>query len=88
MNTAHSLPEIYNPQLTYQQQHDLLLQVGRAMSEYRGMTFEDFRQELIQRLNVDIEEPGDTSKMLLLYEYLFEQKPAVCSAAVENRRSG
>ncbi|AYP92984.1 hypothetical protein L0N55_004672 [Salmonella enterica] len=79
MNNKHAIPTIYDPEISYSEKCKLMLSLCQSMAKHKGMTLDEMREFIIKKLNVDIKKL-DTNPvgMLLLYEYLYSQRPATC----------
>lgn len=79
MNQSHIKPEIYDPEIEYSAKCEVMNSLCHSMAKYKGMTLNEMREFLIEKLNVDIQQLDDNPVgMLLLYEYLYSQRPAAC----------
>ncbi|MCL6324356.1 hypothetical protein EXT52_03915 [Pectobacterium polaris] len=86
MIKTHSLPEIYNPDVSYSAKCEIIAQLCRALALHRGITLSALRNDLKDKLNVDFESlENNPVGMLLLYEYLYSLRPAVCTHSREHR---
>jgi len=86
MTQTHAIPEIYNPDIPNTVKCKILEQLCRALAEHRGLTINDLRNDLKQKLHVDFTKlENNPVGMLLLYEYLYNLRPAACSQAAENQ---
>lgn len=85
MNNAHCLPEIYNPNVPHASKCEIVVQLCRAFAAYRGISFIELQNELKSRLNVDCQNlENNPVGMLLLYEYLYNLRPASCTRTSQN----
>lgn len=85
MNQTHSIPEIYNPDVPYAVKCEIVTQLCRALAAHKNMTPDDLRKYLLDKLHVDFENLDDNPVgMLLLYEYLYSQRPPACAEVKGN----
>ncbi|MBW1215911.1 MULTISPECIES: hypothetical protein [Pantoea] len=85
MNQTHSVPEIYNPEVPYAVKCEIVTQLCRALASHKNISPEDLRKYLLEKTHVDFENlEGNPVGMLLLYEYLYSQRPTACVSAKEN----
>ena len=79
MNRAHPVPSVYDPDMSLHQKEVIVRQLCLAMAAHRKISYMTIRDELMNRLNVDINRlDGDPVSLFLLYEYLFELRPVSC----------
>ncbi|BCQ42453.1 hypothetical protein ERHA54_50560 (plasmid) [Erwinia rhapontici] len=79
MNQTHSVPEIYNPELPYALKCEIVGQLCRALAIYKKIDPSDLRKYLLEKTHVDFDNLEDNPVgMLLLYEYLYSQRPQAC----------
>lgn len=79
MNNTHCVPEIYNPDVPHAVKCEIVVQLCKALAVYRGIPFTALQNELKCRLNVDCQDlENNPVGMLLLYEYLYNLRPASC----------
>lgn len=79
MNQTHSVPEIYNPDVAYGVKCEILNQLCRAYAKINEIPINTLRSYLIEKLHVDFENlENNPVGMLLLYEYLYSQRPKAC----------
>ena len=80
MNNDHCVPDIYNPDVPHAVKCEIVIQLCRALAVYRGIPFNVLQNELKSRLNIDCQNlENNPVGMLLLYEYLYNLRPASCS---------
>ncbi|KNA26141.1 hypothetical protein ACO03_20760 (plasmid) [Pantoea ananatis] len=85
MNKTHSIPEIYNPDLPYAVKCEIVTQLCRVLACHKKMASDDLRRYLMEKTHVDYENLGDNPVgLLLLYEYLYSQRPSACAGVKEN----
>jgi hypothetical protein len=85
MNQTHSVPEIYNPDVPYEVKCEIVTQLCRILAYHKNMTPDDLRKYLLEKTHVDFENLNDNPVgMLLLYEYLYSQRPQACDGVKEN----
>ncbi|MBW1215027.1 hypothetical protein KYI92_15090 [Pantoea allii] len=86
MNQTHSVPEIYNPDISYSKKCEIIGQLCRAFALHKGITLIALRDDLKNKLHVDFDNlENNTVGMLLLYEYLYSLRPAACSYNHQNQ---
>ncbi len=77
---THSVPAIYNPDIPLSVKCSIIVSLCRAMAKLKGIELDDMRIYLIDKLNVDFNElDKNPVGMLLLYEYLYSQRPPECA---------
>lgn len=80
MNQTHTVPEIYNPDVPYAVKCEIVLQLCRVLAAHKQLSINALRKYLLEKINVDFENLEDNQVgMLLLYEYLYCQRPEACS---------
>jgi len=85
MNQTHSIPEIYNPEVPYAVKCEIVVQLCRALASYKNIPVSALRKYLLEKTHVDFENLEDNPVgMLLLYEYLYCQRPQVCARNEKN----
>jgi len=85
MNQTHSVPEIYNPDVPYPVKCEIVTQLCRALAAHKNMAPGDLRKYLLDKLHVDFENLDDNPVgMLLLYKYLYSQRPPACAEVKKN----
>ena len=85
MHRTHTHPEIYNPDVPHQVKCDIIRQLCKAVADYRKITPDMLRADIIDKLHVDFENlEHNPVGMLLLYEYLYSQRPAACMGNAAN----
>lgn len=85
MNQTHTVPEIYNPDIPYAVKCEIVSQLCRALAAYKQISLNDLRKYLLEKIHVDFENLEDNQVgMLLLYEYLYSQRPEACSKVKYN----
>ncbi|MEQ0581629.1 hypothetical protein PANTOEA_08405 [Pantoea dispersa] len=85
MNKTHSVPEIYNPDVPYAVKCEIVTQLCRVLAHHKKMAPGDLRRYLLEKTHVDFEKLYDNPVgLLLLYEYLYSQRPSACSEVKEN----
>lgn len=85
MNHAHTIPEIYNPDVPYTEKCEIVAQLCRVLASHKNISPGTLRKHLLEKTCVDFENLEDNPVgMLLLYEYLYCQRPPVCVRVKEN----
>lgn len=85
MNQTHSVPEIYNPDVPYTVKCEIVIQLCRALAVHKNLAPGELRKYLLEKTHVDFENlDGNPVGMLLLYEYLYSQRPSACAGVKEN----
>lgn len=86
MTKTHSIPEIYNPDIPNTVKCKILEHLCYALAKHKGVTISYLRYDLKKKLHVDFKNlENNPVGMLLLYEYLYNLRPEVCSQESENR---
>ncbi|EAS3261079.1 hypothetical protein JYB54_004429 [Salmonella enterica] len=79
MKLTHAIPEIYNPNLSYEVKCKIIEQLCRALAAHRGVTISYLRNDLKRKLSVDFQNLNNNPVgMLLLYEYIYSLRPSIC----------
>lgn len=79
MSKTHAIPEIYNPKIPHKVKCEIIAGLCNAMAKDKGINSDEMRTYFIERLNVDYENLDcNVVGMLLLYEYLYSQRPSAC----------
>lgn len=79
MKSTHDIPDIYRTDIPYITKCAIVKQLCLAQAAYAGVSGQYFRAELIRKLHVDFEAlMHNPVGLLLLYEYLYEQRPRAC----------
>lgn len=79
MNQTHFVPEIYNPSITYAEKCKIMAQLCRVYAGYRNVCVDDLKTYLLVKTGVDFDNlDNNPVGMLLLYEYLYYQRPKSC----------
>ena len=85
MNQTHTVPEIYNPDVPYEVKCEIVLQLCRVLASHKQISLNDLREYIFEKIHVDFENFKDNQVgMLLLYEYVYCQRPEVCSKVKNN----
>ncbi|MGU5952091.1 hypothetical protein [Klebsiella pneumoniae] len=84
MNQPHPVPEIYNPDVPYAVKYEIMTQLCRALAFHKNIDPGHLRKYLLEKTHVDYENLKDNPVgMLLLYEYLYSQRPPACTGGKE-----
>lgn len=87
MVKTHVIPAMYNPDIPYNIKCEVMLSLCQTMAKHKGMTLNELGDFIIEKLNVDIKKlDSNPVGMLLLYEYLYSQRPQACQEEAEKRR--
>lgn len=79
MNQTHFVPEIYNPDIPYAVKCKIMAQLCRVYAAYRNVYVDDLKRYLLEKIHVDFDKlENNPVGMLLLYEYLYFQRPKCC----------
>ncbi|MDV5358158.1 hypothetical protein QM201_25335 [Enterobacter asburiae] len=85
MNQTHSVPEIYNPEVPYAVKCEIVTQLCRVFASHKQIAPGDLRKYLLEKTHVDFENLKDNPVgMLLLYEYIYSQRPPACIGLKEH----
>lgn len=80
MNQTHHVPEVYNPDVPYEFKCRIVRQLCQVLAEHKRISREELKTYLLEKINVDYETlENNPVGMLLLYEYLYYQRPEACS---------
>jgi hypothetical protein len=79
MKTTHDIPEIYRTDIPYITKCAIVKQLCLAQAAHAGVSAQCLRAELIKKVHVDFEAlTHNPVGLLLLYEYLYAQRPRAC----------
>nr|WP_304185094.1 hypothetical protein [Hafnia alvei] len=74
------IPEIYRTDIPYITKCAIVKQLCLAQAAYAGVSAQYLRAELIKKVHVDFETlDHNPLGLLLLYEYLYAQRPVACT---------
>ncbi len=87
MSKIHTIPHIYDPELPYGAKCEIMNDLCQSLAKYKGMTEAELRLYLLKKLSVDIEKlESNPVGLLLLYEYLYSQRPEACLRSEKDPR--
>lgn len=75
---------IYNPDVPYAVKCEIVTQLCRALAFHKNIAPGDLRKYLLEKIHVDFENLEDNPVGMLLYEYLYSQRPPACDGVKRN----